>query len=43
MDMMTVQWQKCRYNLFGCRLDSELLDDPRLEFTKGVNDGSFSI
>ena len=32
MDTMTVQWQKCRYNLFWCRLNSELLDDPRLEF-----------
>ena len=32
MKTMTVQWQKCRYHLFWCRLDSELLDDPRLEF-----------
>lgn len=32
MKTMTVQWQKCRYNLFWCQLDSELLDDPRLEF-----------
>lgn len=31
MKTMNVQWQKCRYNLFWCRLDSELLDDPRLE------------
>ena len=31
MKTMNVQWQKCLYNLFWCRLDSELLDDPRLE------------
>lgn len=37
MEWMTVQWQKCRYNLFWCSLDSELLDDPRLELTFGVH------
>ena len=31
MNTMNVNWQKCLYNLFWCRLDSELLNDPRLE------------
>ena len=31
METMTVQWQKCGYNLFWCRLNSDHLNDPRLE------------
>ena len=31
METMDVHWEKCPYDLFWCRLDSDLLDDPRLE------------
>ena len=30
MKTMTLQWQKDQYNLFWCRFNSELLNDPRL-------------
>ena len=40
MQIMTVHWQKCNdYLSWGswCRLDSNLLDDPRLEISLGRN------
>ena len=40
METMTIQWQKCNnYLSWGswCRLDSDLLDDPRLKIRIGRN------
>ena len=40
MELMTIHWQKCNnYLSLGswCRLDSDLLDDPRLEIRLGRN------
>ena len=40
MESMTIHWQKCNnYLSWGswCRLDSDLLDDPRLEIRLGRN------
>ena len=40
METMTVQWQKCNdYPFLGrwCRLDSDILNDPRLEIHLGRN------
>lgn len=31
MKMTAVKWQKCSYNLFWCRFNPDLLNDPRLE------------
>lgn len=40
MELMTIHWQKCNnYISLGswCRLNSDLLDDPRLEISLGRN------
>ena len=40
METMTLKWEKCNsYPSLGrwCRLDSDLLDDPRLEIRQGRN------
>ena len=40
MESITLHWQKCNNYLFWgswCRLDSDLLDDPRLEISLGRN------
>ena len=43
MKTMTLQWQKDQYNLFWCRFNSELLNDPRLTHKFQIGFESFEV